>query len=304
LAASFYLWTQLGIVRPETVIFQLSDHTVEFPAFVADIPDDCLLVADFLKVYKAVIDFQSDSVQFTLPNGVPLRLVCLGVTPTPGCHLVKVFRTAGPLHVAGGEELVLSADPGPGREKDWVYVIEPIPIGNKRARRGHPSRLSELFVPRSTESGEADEILISINNPSTVSFDLPAGTAFAECTVIPENVDFPNPVVNRAETTEGSSATPIPASDSEKEAEFPDFPPVLQHLIENTPVGTEQRHRLKSILYRRRNDFSLHGELDFTSKVCRGIDTGDAPPIKQQPRPVPFFGRKIDAVVHLFFLFF
>jgi len=167
------------------VEFQLGDQTVEFPTFIADIPDDCLLGADFLKVFKATIDFESDNVQFTLPHGIALNLSCSGVTHTPGCRLVRVFRTANPLHVATGEELVLSADPGPGRGTEWMYCIEPVTIENKRARRGHLSRHPELFVARSIESGEVDEILISLNNPSAVSYNLPAGTACAECTVVP-----------------------------------------------------------------------------------------------------------------------
>jgi len=182
-----------------------------------------------------------------------------------------------------------------------MYCIEPVTIENKRAGRGHPSRHPERFVARSIESGEVEEILISLNKPSAVSYNLPAGTAFAECTVVPVNADFSDPVVvNRVETSEGSSANPRATSNSEMNTEFPDFPAVLQHLVDTTPVGTEeQRHRLKSILCHRRNAFSVHGELGFTSKVCHEIDTGDAPPIKQQPRPVPFFERsKGPARVH------
>jgi len=65
------------------VKFQLGNHTVEFPTFNADIPNDCLLGADFLKIFKATIDFESENVQFTLPHGIPLKLNCSGVT-----HLV------------------------------------------------------------------------------------------------------------------------------------------------------------------------------------------------------------------------
>jgi len=138
-----------------------------------------------------------------------------------------------------------------------MYCIKPVTIENKRARRGHPSHHPELFVARSIES-EVDEILISLNSPSAVSYNLPAGTAIAECTVVPVNADFSDPVVvNRVETTEGSSENPRSTSNSEIDAEFSEFPAVFQHLVD-TPVDTEeQRHRLRSILYHRRNSFSM-----------------------------------------------
>jgi len=55
----------------------------------------------------------------------------------------------------------------------------------------------------------------------------------------------------------------------------------------------DQRKRLISILYKYREAFSLQGELGYTNIVLHRIDTGDATPIKQQPRRLPLFAAGV-----------
>jgi len=47
----------------------LNGQSVNFPIFVANIPDDCLLRADFLYAFKCFLSMTDYSVQLTLPDG-------------------------------------------------------------------------------------------------------------------------------------------------------------------------------------------------------------------------------------------
>jgi len=189
-------------------------------------------------------------------------------------------------HQRGRRSRPFSAETASGRSNRWSYQIKPIVIQNKATRKNRPGRKPDLLVTRSVTSGLEKEITITIRNPSTVAYYLSPGTALADCTVIPEDpsgLDFPTGVAV------GSVATTISTPDHPGEVH-----PTLQGILAETPVDNpDLRKRLQHILSTKAAAFSRNGELGLTDAVLHEKDTGDAEPIRQQPRRLPIFAKKI-----------
>jgi len=166
----------------------LNGHQVTFPTFVADIPDDCLLGADFLRLFGRLINMQTNEMHFTLPDGSNTTMHSCGETPAHSCRLVRTIRITEPIRIDDFEEIVLSATICPGRSDNREYQVNPISSQNHNqvsARSKQVSPSTNLLVARSVTSGLDDEVLVTVQNPSERTSDLPLGTAVAECVVIP-----------------------------------------------------------------------------------------------------------------------
>ena len=72
---------------PIDISYKLADKPIFFPTFVADIPDDCLLGADFLHAFKGQIDMHTYKGKFTLPDDSSVILSGSETPPHPSCRL-------------------------------------------------------------------------------------------------------------------------------------------------------------------------------------------------------------------------
>ena len=83
---------------PVEIIIKLNGTPVRFPVFVAAIADDCLIGADFLKTYQAIISLDDYSVTLTLRDRSIKVLHCSGTAPTlESRRFVRTLRTTGRL---------------------------------------------------------------------------------------------------------------------------------------------------------------------------------------------------------------
>jgi len=79
---------------PVETPFRLNGQDVKFPIFFADIPDDCLLGADFLSTFQCYLSMTDYSVPLTLPDGSSTVLHCYGSFPSmESRRLVRTLRT-------------------------------------------------------------------------------------------------------------------------------------------------------------------------------------------------------------------
>jgi len=62
--------------------FHLNESKVNFPVFIADIPDECLLGADFLAQFQCHLSMADYSILLTLPDGSTTVLRCTGSSPS------------------------------------------------------------------------------------------------------------------------------------------------------------------------------------------------------------------------------
>jgi len=56
--------------------FYLNENQVNFPVFIADIPDECLPGADFLAKFQCPLSMADYSILLTLPDGSTTVLRC------------------------------------------------------------------------------------------------------------------------------------------------------------------------------------------------------------------------------------
>jgi len=114
------------LLGPSELDFVFNANTrVTFPTFMALIPDDCVIGADFLHLFKGQIDMEGYRVRIVLPVGTHVVLPCAqGPSRTP-CRLVRVLRTAVPFKIQGRQEVVLTATLDrakvPGRVITWNH---------------------------------------------------------------------------------------------------------------------------------------------------------------------------------------
>jgi len=79
---------------PVLMPFYLNDNRVNFPVFIADISDECLLGADFLAQFQCHLSMADYSILLTLPDGSTTVLRCTGSSPSPESRrLVQTIRT-------------------------------------------------------------------------------------------------------------------------------------------------------------------------------------------------------------------
>ena len=63
---------------------------------------------------------------------------------------------------------------------------------------------------------------------------------------------------------------------------------VVEALLKEAEVLPEEKEEARNFLLQHQNAFSIHGELGRYTKHPFSINTGNAKPIRQMPRPVPF----------------
>jgi len=278
--------------------YKINDREVRFPTIVADITDECLVGADFLRTFRCLLDMSDDSVQLTLPDGSTTVLASCGVSSLDTCRrLVRTVRTSEVARVNGQAEVVFDLVTGPAHG-NWRCQIAPVPLPRRYSvvpRRS--ARSSDLQVARS-ENKEGDEVVhIRLLNPTSKSFDLKSGTAIAECYVVPVQPEFVGAAPCTIERAGGFLQPPVRSVVPKEagrlgQAEVTDLPLVLQQLVDGAPVeNEEQRLKLKLILSENREAFSLNGEIGCTDKVLHRIPTGDAAPIRQKPHRLPLFAK-------------
>ena len=262
--------------------FHQNENQVNFPVFIADIPDECLLRADFLAQFQchlSMADYYSAPMYWVLSVH----------------RIAETIRTTEAVQVKPQEEVVLCASFGSGRGSRWTYRVTPIPVHdpNKISRNHRRAGIREALVARAEVLELADDLPVRIWNPTTRTMNLPKGTAVAECVVLPklpevqtgEEWDFSRVSVDVPVGSTAADVNPQPEMDLNR-----DFPEVMKPLVQNVDVDTpEQKSRLVDILYRHQEAFSLQGELGHTDLVYHHVNTGDATPVKQPPRRLPLF---------------
>ena len=227
----------------------------------------------------------SYDIHLTLPDGSSTKIHSSAQPRQLPHRMIRTVRVTEHLHLNAREKLTLSADPGPGRSHRWVYQIEPVKVQVRAARKKHQDRSPPLQVARTVVDGHSTDVTITIANPTNRPYELPSGTALAEITVIPKYVsyssDFPSEVVlSSADTTTSESDRPVH--------------PTIQAILEATPLEEPEHVRaFKRILLDYQHAISLDGELGKTSAIVHEIDTGDASPVRQQPRRLPLFAKRI-----------
>jgi len=165
-------------------VFHLHGQDINFPIFVAEIPDDCLLGADILSIFKCFLSITDYSVHLTLPDGSSTVLHCCGSSPsTESRRLVRTIRTTDVFQVGARQEVVLVSSISAGRGH-WTYQIAPFP-DQRPSDRLPRARSMPTLIARSDCDGLAEEIPIHLINPTNRPWHLPRGTALAELSVIP-----------------------------------------------------------------------------------------------------------------------
>jgi len=167
----------------------LNENQVNFPVFIAYIPDNCLLGADFLTQFQRHLSMADYSILLTLPDGSTTVLRCTESSPsTESRRLVQTIRTTEAVQVKPQEEVVLCASFGSGRGSRWTYRVSPTPVHdpNQISRNHGRAGIREVLVARAEVHELADDLPVRIWIPTTRTMNLPKGTAIAECVVLPK----------------------------------------------------------------------------------------------------------------------
>ena len=228
-----------------------------------DITQDCLIGVDFLAKNNCLIDFEAGLVK------AGNRDVSMGCRREEGvtCGKVRLVET---VTVPGGHEMVMSANVGAVSD-EVTGIIEPCP--------GFVSKHS-ILVARVVAKPKDNQVLVRLLNPSpepiVLHRDTTLGT-FTQCEV--ERSLKPNTKVCQVTSAGGTHKS----SNSSKTK--------LTRLFnwEGTDITGPQKSRLNELL----NEFEdvvSKGSADIgrTDRVRHRIPTGDASPVKQSPRRVPY----------------
>ena len=162
-----------------------------------------------------------------------------------------------------------------------------------------------------TEANGLDEnIPVCLRNHADRDFEIPKGLAVADCVVLPtaltvrkldgtvsencgpfqqdfqvHSVEIPVGTTEFAET--GSKET----TGSSWEWEPPNFLDALKPIVLDTPLENEDNGKVfQALLFKYRDAFSLNGEIGCTNAIVHRIPTGNATPVRQAPRRLPFHG--------------
>jgi len=229
--------------------YKINDQEVRFPTIVADITDECLVGADFLRTFRCLLDMSDDSDQLTLPDGSTTVLATCGVSSLDTCRrLVQTVRTSEVARDNGQAEVVFDLVTGPAH-RNWRCQIASVLLPRRYSvipRRS--ARSSDLQVARSENKG--DEVVhIRLLNPTSESFDLKSCTALAECYVVPVQPEFVGAAPCTIERAGGFFHPPVRSVVPEEagrlgQADVTDLPLVLQQLVDGAPAENEGQ-RLK-----------------------------------------------------------
>ena len=142
-----------------------------------------------------------------------------------------------------------------------------------------PDKTSEdVACARSLVQAEDGRIPVRICNPFSNSVVLHRGMNLGNAEVLPENC----PIVAVAQEGEEDIALMSAEAPSCRTVEE-----VMSEMSNEAELSDAEKKMLKEFLTEYSQAFSVNGEIGRYSKHLFSIDTGDARPIRQMPRPVP-----------------
>ena len=248
--------------------FHIGNIDASHPVLITkEVPQECLLGAEFLNKHNCVID---------LPNGslyshrnIPPLIVQKG-TPVQTCYVSFLETTTIPARHQIELPVQLRKKPQSMRSADitnFTGLLEPEPKFQDD---------TGLLVAHSVSTTIRGETLVRILNPLRCSIVVHKG----------EKVGCMHPLSNgNGIHVIGRSTT----SGGNKNLED-----VVESLVHHSQLPfSPEKVQLASLLYKFSDVISLHdGDMGKTNVVKHTINTGDALPIRQQPRRLPFHQRE------------
>ena len=251
--------TPLPVQGEAEFTISIGPNNTTLTAVVAEIGEDVLLGNDYILAAPAEIRTHSFTLGF-YEGSIPLL-------NRRGCHLSARVKITQDTTILAGDEVVI-----PGilsrRISSGVYgLVEPTQT-DQLLRNG-------IMVGRTLVDVTRNTIPVRLINISESAFHIRGGTTIALTTVV--NADqiseeeTKTSFVNRLKIDETTSTVP----------------PRLQPLLEDSvkTVGEEYRPRITNFLHEWQDIFSGDQyDVGQTNVTQHSIDTGNHPPIKQQPR--------------------
>ena len=243
-----------------TVEIRMGSQTFEHEVWIADITDECLLGLDFLVSHGCQVDLKDgilylgqEEIPLTQPNpDVVGQLQCYRTIVASSVSLPPHSETIVPARVEGLR--------GPER---WG-VLEGV---------GHDGRDVGMLVGRTLVDLRQQEVPVRMMNITDQTQQLKRGVEVAQC----QELDS----VGQACAEEVSAGQGVP--------------PHLVSLFERSTadLGKAEAEQVRQLLVEYADVFSK-GPMDLghTDAVKHHIRTGNAPPIRQQPRRLPIALRE------------
>ena len=148
-----------------------------------------------------------------------------------------------------------------------TLIMEPVKDGGK-----------EIACARSIVCVDGGKIPVRICNPFANPVVLHSGMSLGNAELLPESC----PMVAVMQDVEEDIALMSAEDPPRKTAEE-----VMSEICERSELSDDEKRMLKEFLITYSEAFSVNGEIGRYSKHPFTIDTGDARPIRQMPRPVP-----------------
>ena len=255
-----------------SVLIEGNPLTVQFYITETNIPP--ILGLDVMSCLDHIqIDFVSHSVRFGKPR--------MQDTPTPPDvqpsikRIAQIFRieidqpvTVSPRHEAlvMGNVLVDNSDELQSLQGKTLLVEPSGPLGDK------------IACARSLVCVDNGRIPLRICNPFDTQVILKPKKYVGQAELIPDQKAILG-VLQEDEDIE------LMAGGESSETSLED---VVESLLKEVEVSPEEKEEARSFLRQHHKAFSIHGELGRYTKHPFSINTGNAKPIRQMPRPVPF----------------
>ena len=224
----------------------------------SNVSQECLLGADFLASHDCIVDFPNRQLKMGQENAAIMQTT---KDSNEVCRVTVADTTA----IKAGREELLWADVynKHGQQVQWTGMLEPKPGSIEKY---------QLLVARTLSTPDSAQIPVRVINMSPCSVTLHKGT----------NVGEFHPLMDELAVDEFQGTHPH--SYSERSS---------CNVVSTDNLGEEltetQQEALSSILYQFTDVFSTgKSDLGRTSELMHKIDTGDAKPIKQPLRRVPF----------------
>ena len=143
---------------------------------------------------------------------------------------------------------------------------------------------ADIALPTSVHSPATDSVHLQLNNTATQRVTLPKHSLIAEVTVLPFPQEDSREVRSHPYTADIKETSP--------RVTLPDDQPLPADLTELVnrcqDLTSVERDQFSSLLRDFYDVFARDGDFGCCDWLTLSIDTGDAEPIKQQARPIPF----------------
>jgi len=260
---------QLELCGKCEVTLRVGGIQTNYPVLVArNVTQECLLGSDFLQKFGCIIDLQSHSLS---AGGKEIPLLQNGCSQAISCHVSCVATTVVP----GGHRLLLPVElpvSQPPQPAICTGLLEPRPQFMER---------HGVLVAHSISAVKNGQTVADILNLS------PAPITIRQH----ERIAFFQPLEEVCVTTEFSpqscSTELSSVAMSTAKAEV-----ITDLAAEAKGISQTERQALVKLLHRFADTFSIgDGDHGRTSMVRHKIDTGDASPVKQAARRLPYHLR-------------